>query len=307
MLWPDRRDERIRWIVSEYDNQIKSLDWLESDFIPFADLITGTEIFAEALGCEVHRPESTMPFALPLVKTADQASAVEVPEIMDSTLSVQYEIADAVLDMLGEGTLLRLVDIQTPIDIAALIWDKEYFFTSLITEPEAVQTLIGKARDLQVEFLDRWKKQYGDEFIAHYPEYYMPTGITTSEDEIGSISPAMFEEYCSDDLNFLGERYGGLGIHCCADARHQWANFRKIRSLKLLNLNQPSEVLDAAFHFFRNHIALLPIPVRFEKPDTIIPRRDRPNTVYVFNTSTRDEALQLSDQLSTLRLSMAAG
>jgi len=61
--------------------------------------------------------------------------------------------------------------------------------------PEAVKELADKCRQLLTVFCDEWFGRYGRDFIAHYPAYYMPTGLTLSEDEIGSVNPQMAEEF----------------------------------------------------------------------------------------------------------------
>jgi len=44
------------------------------------------------------------------------------------------------------------------------------------------------------------------------------------------------------------------GIHCCADSKHQWENFKSIKNLRLLNLNLPHhpEDFQKAFKFFED-------------------------------------------------------
>ena len=110
--------------------------------------------------------------------------------------------------------------------------------------------LAEKTNQLLTAFLDEWFSRYGDGFVAHYPEYYMPSGITLSEDEIGSVNEEMFVEFFLPHLTELSNRYGGIGIHCCATARHQWENLAKIPNLRLLNLVQEEDVLRDAYKFF---------------------------------------------------------
>jgi hypothetical protein len=96
---------------------------------------------------------------------------------------------------------------------------------------------------LLTDFLDAWFYRYGTDFIAHYPDYYLPRGVSVSEDEVGIISPAMFDQFFMPELAGLSERYGGIGIHCCADAVHQWDRFLAIPGLRLINLVQPRPVM----------------------------------------------------------------
>ena len=82
----------------------------------------------------------------------------------------------------------------------------------------------------------------------------MPCGITMSEDEIGIISNEMYLKYYAEELNEFSERYGAIGIHTCADAKHQWPYLKKIPNLKLLNLAYQPD-LKEGISYFRNSVA----------------------------------------------------
>ncbi len=150
----------------------------------------------------------------------------------------------------GPEAAFRMVDIQSPMDIAALVPEKSAFFMALFEAPEAVLELADKVYQLLTAFLDEWFARYGHGFVAHFPDYYMPYGATLSEDEIGSVGPEMFSTCFRPYLVKLAERYGGLGIHCCAQARHHWGALRTIPNLRVLNLCQPREVAAEAYRYF---------------------------------------------------------
>ncbi len=228
--WPGPGNirERIDWSSSAFERRMEDVGWLDDDTVPFLEPYTGTEIFAAALGCRVAYPADNMPFALPLIDDASQLDRVKVPELSSSSLAVLFEIADELRRRAGPDALMRLIDVQSPMDIAALVWDKNTFYTALLETPRAVQELASRARELLTSFLDRWFARYGRAFMAHYPQYYMADGLTLSEDEVGSVSPKMFEELFLPELADLSARYGGLGMHCCANARHQWEGFKRI-------------------------------------------------------------------------------
>jgi len=248
---PPNLEQRIEYSLRVYRERMEMTKWLDDDYIPHLAPYTGTEIFAEAFGCCVQRPEDNMPFALPLIHSSSELSRIKIPEVENSSLTRLFEIADR-LRVAEPGAVMMLPDIQSPFDIAALIWEKEDFFAALYEDPDAVKELAAMTEKLLTDFLDLWFARYGKEFIAHYPDYYMPYGITLSEDEVGTISPEMFREFSLGCLNRLSGRYGMLGVHCCANAVHQWENFRDIRGLKLLNLVQPCEVQRKAYAFFRD-------------------------------------------------------
>jgi hypothetical protein len=74
----------------------------------------------------------------------------------------------------------------------------------------------------------------------------------------------MFQEFFRDELVFLADHFGGLGIHCCADARHQWGNFRDLPGLKVMNHNAPPardarEYLIGACRFYADSVVLVPV------------------------------------------------
>ena len=255
LLWWDRMQEREEWAYRQYCLQMEHLDKVQDDSIPHLDVATGTEIFAEAFGCRVHRPEDNNPFALPLIRNAAEFSKVRQPRWEDTNLARLFDLADRLKVRAGRDALLKLPDIQSPMDIAALIWDKNDFYMAMFEEENAVSDLAMMVRELLFSFLDAWFGRYGRELIAHYPSYYLPFGVTMSEDEVGIVSTQMFQKHYLGELQAFSERYGCIGIHCCADAEHQWENFLEIPDLKLLNLVQPPDVTEKAVRFFADHTA----------------------------------------------------
>jgi hypothetical protein len=238
-LWPGMEKARIERRWAEYQLMLKKSSLVDDDRIPFISNITGTEIFAEAFGCEVHRPADNNPFAIPFVHGVAEADALKTPELSTSTLAPLFEIADELRRRGGPGSIMKPVDIQSPMDIVALIWDKADLFCAMVESPDAVKTLAEKVRNLLTAFMNEWFRRYGATFVAHYPDYVMHGGITMSVDEVGAVSEDMFREFFSGELAALSDHFGGLGIHCCADARHQWGNFRALPGLKFINHNVP--------------------------------------------------------------------
>lgn len=217
----------------------RKAELVDDDRVPYISNLTGTEVFAEAFGCKVHRPDDNNPFALPLVHSATEADAIKTPDLSRSSLAYLFEISDELRRRGGPDAVMKPVDMQSPMDIVALIWDKADLFCAMIETPDVVKGLAFKVRTLLAEFFDEWTKRYGTTFVAHYPDYVMHGGITMSVDEVGAVNPEMFREFFRDELAVLSEHFGGLGLHCCADARHQWENFRDLPGLKVMNHNAP--------------------------------------------------------------------
>jgi len=249
------KQERIDWSKRTYEWQIKNTGLYDDDSLPYVFPATGTEIFAEAFGCEVFYPDNNMPFAIPSVSSSSEASKLKMPKLEDSPLMILFDITDELKRFAGDDALVRLPDIQCPIDISALIWDKTDFYMTMVDEPEAIHELAEKVKQLQISFMDEWFRRYGTSYIAHFPPYYMDGGITMSVDELGCVSPQMFREFFTGEINDLSRRYGGVGIHSCADSVKQWDNLREIDGLKLLNLHHTRENILKAFSFFKDKCA----------------------------------------------------
>ncbi len=302
-LWPDKKQERIEWIVTDYERRVIQAEKIDDDALPYADFITGTEIFAEAFGSPVRRGEGQMPYALPVVEDAAGAAGLRLPDLESTSLMLQFEIADEAFRRIGGPVLYKLPDIQSPMDIAALIWRKEAFFPAMLDDVGAVEALAEKVRILLEQFLERWFSRYGSSFIAHYPDYYMPGGISLSEDEIGAVSPAMFEEFFLPELNLLSRRFGGIGIHCCADSRHQWEGLARVEGLRVMNLNRPEEQLSESFAVFPDSVVQLPLP---SPPAAVVAGGDTlpqgKRFILNYSRDTVDEAAALAGRLQEARV-----
>ena len=297
LYWPENAAAHAEWALKHYGDQMRRMAWLRDDTIPCLNLLGGTEIFAECLGCPVLRKDTAMPFALPAVRSAEEAVKIKKPNLMDTPLRVQFDKADYVHRREPEA-LLHLPDIQSPLDVAALVWEKGEFYCAVIEEPEAVRQLCEVCYELICDFLDEWFDRYGTEYVAHYPDYPMHGGITLSEDEIGIINRELFEAFSLPYLNRLSRRYGGIGIHCCANSQHQWPSLLKVEGLKMLNLNQPEQVMEKAIPFFAAHTTQYPMGISREELSN--PAFRHAHIVQGVSAGNMDRA-QLVDTLARMR------
>lgn len=250
---PENDTVRLEWAWNNYLAQLARMQWLADDSLAYLDCLGGTELFAEAFGCRVHYPSNDMPFALPLIHSAAEVGRLRVPSLDAPALARQFKLADELVRRAGPEALVRTVDVQSPMDIAALIWDKNDFYMALLEAPQAVRELSAKVEELLTRFLEAWFARYGHEHVGHYPDYLMTGGLTLSEDEVGAVSPELFVELFLPELAGLSRHFGGIGMHCCAHSRHQWDNFRRIPGLRLLNLVRPPDQRQEAYRHFARH------------------------------------------------------
>jgi len=306
--WPDKVEQRIERRWAEYELMCRKAKLVDDDRVPCLNNMTGTEVFAEAFGCRIHRPDDTNPFALPLIHTAAEADALKIPELSTCSLAYLFDIGDELYRRGGPDAVTKPVDIQSPMDVVALIWNKADLFIAMVEVPNAVHALAEKVRKFMVAFFDEWFGRYGTTFVAHYPAYVMHGGITMSVDEVGSVSNEMFRTFFRDELVAMSEHFGGIGIHCCADARHQWGNFRDIPGLKLINHNAPPirdarEYLLDSLRFYGKKVAQMPIGWTPDGPPESWPSQFPEGTRVVFEVQAEDaaEAAAIAERLQETR------
>ena len=301
---PELINERIDWAYENYNLQLEQMEWLADDRIPHLSPYTGTEIFAQAFGCTVRYPDNDMPFALPKYDSIAKAASLKIPNVHDTPLDNIFEIARRLRQRAGDGTLMHLPDIQSPLDIAALLLDKEAFYVAMAEEPDAILELIEKTKTLLTTFLDEWFAEFGHAYIAHYPSYYMQGGITLSEDEVGAFGAKMFDKFVLGTLNELSEKYGGIGIHCCADSEHQWANFLKVKDLKILNLCNKKDFIKKSVKFFAESTAQWPIdgttPASETEPSWFAERPACARVVLAYKAANRKGAVEIAKRAEEL-------
>jgi hypothetical protein len=291
---------RIEWAWKRYLREMDITAMYEDDYLPRLWVSSGTEIFAEAFGCKVHWPDDDMPFALPRINNATEVASIKVPTLAETKLPILFDIADE-LKRRAPTALLGICDSQSPMDIAAQIWDKASLCIAILEEPEAVRELSLKIYELYTEFWDEWFRRYGTEYVAHYPDYMMTQGLTLSEDEVGIVKPAVFRELFLPELSALSARYKGLGIHCCANSRHQWEGFKEIPYLRFLNIVQPPDTMMAAYGFFAEHTCQMHNNGETGPYDTW-PAQYPANSRVVIQPPARDidDARRVSDHMLTL-------
>ncbi|MCS7222701.1 MAG: uroporphyrinogen decarboxylase family protein [Anaerolineae bacterium] len=276
--------EWLTYLLRDYEDRLRWHEALDDDSVPYVKLNTGTQLFATAFGCSVHVYEDSPPVALPLVRTAEEADRLKTPSLDAPPLARVFEMAQMVRERVGTEVPISVPDIQSAFDIAAMIWRKEDFYVATKTAPEAVKRLVKKCQALLTCFLDAFIREVGEVNLCHCPYAWAPAelGVWLSEDEAGALSAHMFEEFCLPSLLELSDRYGGLFIHCCATADHQYGNFKKIPNLRGLNRVFQSPGPRPAIEAFSGQTVLI---VAWTQEDKVLEMLDMalPDTRFLFN------------------------
>ena len=230
-------EDWVPTLVRAYRDRVRWHEATGDDAVPYVQLLTGTGIFASAFGCEVHLLADSPPFALPVVSRAEEADRLPYPTLNARPIERVFRMIELLRRELGDETVIGVPDIQSPFDIAALIWRKEDLFCAMYESPESVKRLTSQCQTLLTEFLDEFKRQVPNPNLIHCPYTWAPPelGCSLSEDEAGSVNQEMFEEFCLPSLVEMSEHFGGMFVHCCATADHQYEQFNKIPNLRGIN------------------------------------------------------------------------
>ena len=278
--------EWVPQIAEDYERQVAYVEAAGGHAVPRARLGCGTHLYAVAFGCEAHQFTDSNPCALPRVGTAQEADQLGAPEIWKSPpLCRVFELADAVRKELGHDAYLGPPDIQSGFDTACLVWDKASLLTAMLLEPESVKRLVDKCARLLSNFLAELREEFPSLSPAHCPDVWAPPslGPWLSNDECGAFNTACFEEFCLPELVDLAETFGGLGMHCCADAEHQFGSFKKIPGFYAFNRHAARKGWDAMLDYFSGPeapVLVLDCPT-VECIESLI-RRAAPETRFLF-------------------------
>ena len=221
-------------IAQQYRDEVEFHDRVGDDGVAVARLTTGTHIFAAAFGAPVHTFKDSNACALPCVNTAEEADRVPEVDVFKSPIIMRvFELARLVQKELGKDAPLGPCDIQSGFDTACLVWQKSDLFMAMYgtdEEKAAVKRLSQKCARTLEQFLAEFRREFGVVNPCHCPGNWVPPdmGPWVSNDESGAFGADAFEEFCLPELTGLSRRFGGLGMHCCAQAEHQFASFAKI-------------------------------------------------------------------------------
>ncbi|MCE9616038.1 MAG: hypothetical protein K8T26_17340 [Lentisphaerae bacterium] len=279
----------VPWVVENYRRQVVLTEAVGDDAVPCAWLATGTHLYAAACGCKVHRFTDNNACALPFVTCAAEADKVDVPDLWTTPVLYRcFELAHAVQRELGRDVFLGPPDMQSGFDTAALIWDKSDFMCAIIDpqEREAVRRLVDKCARLFKGFVAAFRQEFPRSSPCHCPVAWAPPemGPWLSNDECGAFNTAVFDEFCLPELVDLARTFGGLGMHCCATAEHQFERFKQIPGFYAFNRVAAKQGYAPILKHFSGPSAPVHVLAWLEDTDMEMLVREAPEgTRFIFN------------------------
>jgi hypothetical protein len=299
--------------VADYQRWVALSEAVGDDAVPFVRILTGTHIYAVCFGATPHFYPDNNPYAEPCVATPADADALPEPKLENCRpLMRVLELADALRRELGPGVTLGPPDMQTGFDTACILWDKTDLLCSMIEQPDAVKRLAGKCGRLVRDFIAAYRRNFPNTTFGHCPSTWTPAscGPWVSNDECGIMSPEMFEEFCLPELVALSQAFGGLGMHCCANAQHQFSLFRRIPNFYAFN-RVPTGVgweQDNALEVLGGPAGPVMVPGWVAVPDVAVMLRKAPaGTRFIFNSAAVEDVASGRQWLEAARAVPAPG
>jgi len=210
---------------------------------------SSTVIFPLALGCKRVEIEEGKEWFEPMITDPAHVSALKLPDVHAGRTGEILRAVEAMVRDESEWYRIRSVDIQSPLGVAELIWDKS-FYVALIETPEAVHELLDKITTFIIAFVKALRRIGGTRMNGcGFPGIWSDhEGVMVSDDTMSLVSPAMHREFSLAYLQRLADACGPLYYHSCTWRQPYFDNIRRLHPVRTLNWN-PGNSDDPALLF----------------------------------------------------------
>ncbi|MDW7657152.1 MAG: uroporphyrinogen decarboxylase family protein [Bacillota bacterium] len=118
------------------------------------------------------------------------------------------------------------IDIQGPLNTAAMLWKQDEFMMAMIYEPVTVHMLLEQVTEQLIRIIKAMIAEIGLMSGPLWPYIWLPTdiGVGIIEDYMPLISPKLYREFSIPYVQRISEAFGGVFIHCCGTYEHQLDN-----------------------------------------------------------------------------------
>jgi uroporphyrinogen-III decarboxylase len=199
----------------------------------------GIGITASAFGGEYLWPEGQAPVVKPRYESADELPLPDhrgfsdVPIMKHTLAMIEY-----FLEQTNGRVPICWTDLQSPLDVALEIVDASRFLLAFYEQPETVKDVLRAIADVIVDFTRKQSYLIGDALAqpGHgFASSYAGTAIGLSDDQMVTISPQMYKEFCVEINAAIGSCFGGTAIHSCGNWERWIETIKKIPNLKMVD------------------------------------------------------------------------
>lgn len=200
----------------------------------------GVGIIPSLFGCKIIQRDNDLPWVKPMNSLDDIKRIIKkgVPDLNGGMIPIINETQDFFRSKLRNYPNLRktvhigMADNQGPFNIAVMIRGPD-LFVDLYNHKELVKELLELITQTYIEFSRSQKDKIDEETnVGYYFQYRLPGGVKIAEDYALSISPQMYDEFCLPYNAKIGEKFGGMSILICGQAKNVIKNIIKTPNLK---------------------------------------------------------------------------
>lgn len=178
-------------------------------------------------GGSVHWPEDGNIFIEPVAACLDDALKLRPKSVDDPSMDARraLDLFRQTRRLLGTRYLWhRTVDMQGPLNTAALICDQQELLSAMYEDPEKVESLVQGITDFFIELAEyQYRSVDGQLAGSIWPYAFFPArrGIAFTEDMMPLLSTELYARFGLPYLKRIQEARGAMMIHCCGDwGRH---------------------------------------------------------------------------------------
>lgn len=199
----------------------------EDDFLYSLHPYTGIGLVASGFGCITEFPENGDPVTHPVIKSVEDISNIQFNIGRADLVNITLDKIKYFQDQTQGQIPISLPDMQSPINVASILWDYTDFLCAMIECPEKVHDVLKRITDAMIEVLNKIDEINPNGF--HSAGWALPRGIWLSDDLMAVISPEQYEEFAMPYANILSKKYGGIFLHSCGNPLR---SIDKIRNYK---------------------------------------------------------------------------
>ncbi|MFZ2654704.1 MAG: uroporphyrinogen decarboxylase family protein [Victivallales bacterium] len=153
----------------------------------------------------------------------------------------------------GDKIPIGAPDLQSPIDVASMIFDYTQLIYAMMDEPRRVHSLMRMITDAIIQACHAFRKEMTDYPMSHF-DWWMPRGIWLSDDLQAVLSPDLYREFAVPYNEILASEFGGLATHSCGRIIHNVENVAGTKGMMAFNSHDP---LARLAPIVKNRVALV--------------------------------------------------
>jgi len=235
---------------------------LPGDNIPVFWPDMGTVSLASVFGGQLIREgNGNNLWIRPAFNSLEEIRNLELPPVMNALVKEEFDRCRRWLDLTDGFGYVAPPDMQGPVNLAILVMDANEFFPGMYTEPESVHKLLGLCKDVILNVLDAYRKEFGDFFVpVTWPYIWFPDGkgVTLTQDSLPFLSPELYQKFELPYVKEISEKNGGIFVHCCGQFEHNLEVMREIPYLKGIDPSYPLSHIERIVEVLGRDIVITP-------------------------------------------------